>query len=171
MASDPRIKQRCEIIEKAFSMYVNDIRVSRDKMGNHIIDMLDVSPDPTGLTMSPYVLYDAVRCYFNDLERYKRSNGFGAEVLANPIKVGAFSAFWLANKCPIYDSKNTGWAPLINSKFAIYAGFTFADIDPDRAGKLGNKSLPLKQLDQILSNRSCTSDSLVPIFQLFKLSC
>jgi hypothetical protein len=163
-----KIARRCESIEKAFLKLKNEYVISRKNIqGSDIIDLDSVYPNPEGFNISPVVLVDAIHWYFKDIDRYKKNNGFKAKELANPIKVGAFSCFWLASKCPIYDVNDTIMATQINNTFAIYAGFTLADIDPYKAFELDN-SLPYKQLDQILSNKTCTSDALVPIFQLFK---
>lgn len=167
MAIDSRVISRCGTIEKAFLKYIADIKASRDTLD---IDMLAIVPDPSGLAISKHVLFDSVFYYFRDLERYKENNGFKEGERANAIKVGAFSTFWLASKCPIYDTKDSEWAPLVNNKFAIYTGLTLANIDPHAASLL-DSSLPYKQLDQVLSNKTCTPDSLVPIFQLLKISC
>jgi hypothetical protein len=164
---DTRISSRCKTIETAFNKFVEDLRIHREKTS---FDLLDIVPDPSGLTMNQHVLFDTILYYFRDLDRYKDHNGFGSGERANPIKVGAFSTFWLASKCPIFDNKGTKWAPLINNKFAIYTGLTLANIDP-HAASLIDGSLPYKQLDQILSTKTCSSDSLVPIFQLLKILC
>lgn len=120
--------------------------------------------------MSQHVLFDAVLHYFLDLSRYKAFNGFQDGELANPVKVGAFTTYWLAIKPPIFDTKCTPWAAVVNNKFALYTGFTLAEIPPHNAAFLA-ESRPFTQCMQLLSNRVGTSDAFVPIFELFRLQC
>ena len=133
-------------------------------------ELREISSDPSGLTINQHVLFDAVLHYFLDLNRYKAFNGFTPKDLANNVKVGAFTTYWIAAKSPIFDNNGTSWSSQANSKFALYAGLTLAEIDPHKASLLA-ESRPYTQCMQLLSNRVGTADGFVPIFELFRLSC
>jgi hypothetical protein len=159
-----KIPSRCEAIEKAFAMYVAEIALYSKSQHYEFIDPLP------SLKISKHVLFDAILHYFIDIDRYKNLNGFKDAELANSAKVGAFSTYWLSAKCPIYDVSDTKWAPIVNNKFALYAGLTFAEIDPHAASCFSD-GRPYKQLMQLLSSKSGTPDSFVPIFEMLKISC
>lgn len=160
-----KIASRCEVLEEAFKLYKAEI-VAFNRSQHY--EFIDMSSDPSGLEISQHVLFDAVVHYFRDLNRYKTFNGFKNGELANPIKVGAFSTYWLSAKAPIFDTKNSAWAALVNDRFAMYAGLTLADIPAHEASLLAD-SRPYTQCMQLLSNKVGTPDSFVPIFELFKL--
>lgn len=166
-ATQKKIAFRCEVLEEAFNLYKAEI-VEFSKKQHY--ELADMSADPSGLFLNQHVLFDAVLHYFLDLNRYKAFNGFKDGELANPVKVGAFTTYWLAIKSPIYDTKCTPWSSLVNNKFALYAGFTLAEIRPHDASLIAD-SRPYIQCMQLLSNRVGTSDGFVPIFELFKLLC
>jgi hypothetical protein len=159
-----KIPKRCSAIEKAFAMYVDEIALFSK---GQYYEFVEPKPD---LKISKHVLFDTVLHYFIDIDRYKNLNGFKDVELANAVKVGAFSTYWLSAKCPIYDIADTSWAPIVNNKFALYAGLTFAEIDPHSAS-LVHEGRPYKQLMQLLSSKTGTPDSFVPIFEMLKLSC
>lgn len=157
-----KITTRCKTIEAAFEKFRAQIH-HLNHSGDY--DILMSNPSPAGFHMSQHVLFDAVVHYFRDLNRYKSQNGFSDSDLANPVKVGAFSTYWLSTKCPIYDTSDTKFASIINDHFAIFAGLTFAEIAPHKVSLL-LKSKPYTQLKQTLSGRTTTPDSLVPLFEL-----
>lgn len=166
-APKDKIVGRCQTIEDAFLVFSGTLDTYRSTIG------YELSP-PTlttsGLVLSKPILFDAVLHYFRDLNRYKTRNGFEAGDRANEIKVGAFSMYWLATKRPIFDNKSTDYAPLINDRFAMFAGFSFAKIDPI-AASLVLKSRPYHQLSQVLSDNSGSPDALVPLLELFAALC
>ena len=106
---------------------------------------------------------EAVVFYFRDMDRYKREHGFTEDSLANPIKVGAFTTYWLAVKRPIYDTHDEPYAPIVNDDFAIFTGLNMAEIDPHRARMISDGKL-YDQVKSLLSAHKASPDSLVPLY-------
>jgi hypothetical protein len=122
---------------------------------------------PIGLRISPVVLTATVISYLRDLERYKCETGFKPDALANSIKIGAFLTYWLAAKCPIYDTHQTPYAHVVNEDFALFAGMTLAEIDPHQARMICDSRV-YKQLQHVLASSNGTPDMLVPIFEMLQ---
>jgi hypothetical protein len=162
-----KIVSRCQAIEEVFKRFIQGIHPYID----HYWEYQTSQVTPLGLQLSQPLVLDAMTHHFKDMERYKSLNGFDDSELANSIKVGAFTAYWLASKQPIYDTHQTDYAPVVNRDFALYVGLSMAEIDPLKVKQMrfGSEETALfLQLQQMLACNRASSDALVPIFQLLK---
>jgi hypothetical protein len=160
-ATDLRIRDRCEDLERAFDMFTRRL----DNYVSHYYEFQTTQVRCEGLKLSEPLLVDAVSHYFFDIDKYKERHRFSDGNLANWCKVGAFTTYWLATKRPIIDMHCEAYAPMVNDDFALYVGLTMANIDPlslrmIRDGRVDG------QLKSLLSSHTATPDALVPLFEL-----
>lgn len=117
-----------------------------------------------GIRLSRTILMEAVVFHFRTIDRYKVEHDFPEGARANFAKVGAFTAYWLAVKRPLYDVKDEVYAPMVNTDFALFTGLTLAKIDPHQARVLLDGKI-YDQIKNLLANHNATPDALVPLFE------
>jgi hypothetical protein len=160
--TDDEIVERCEFLENAFSLFVENIEPYIAKA--YEFQITDASA--AALHLSRPILLDAVRNYFRDIDVYKWRNGFQEGALADNRKIGAFTTFWLSRKRPIYDDRDSSYAPFVNDDFALFTGLVIAEIEP-HAARAHCDGKTYQQVVAALADANTTAESLIPIFTLF----
>jgi hypothetical protein len=160
LGADPaKIVKRCEMLEKQFNLFLKAI----DNYVSCYYEFQTTQVTCVGLRLSKTILTETAVFYFRDMDRYKREHGFTGDSLANSIKVGAFTTYWLSVKRPIYDTQDEEYASMVNDDFAIFTGLSMAEIDPHSARILSNGAL-YEQVKSLLSGHKASADALVPLY-------
>jgi hypothetical protein len=167
-----RVAQRCNDLETAYRAFLTlpDVEVLSDSATESKDDQKE---SRWGIRLNRTALFEAVTHHFSDIDRYKKEHGIigeGLHGLANDVKVGAFLAYWISEKHPIYDMHDQKGAVRINERFALYAGLAAARVNFVSAQAVA-EGVPFRQLRSLLTKRRTTPDALVPTFGLLTELC
>ncbi len=160
------IANRCADLQAAFEKFIEGIEPYIAKAYEFQIS----DAVATSLHLSEPVLLDAVRSYYRDIDEYKRRHEFKNGARADNRKIGAFTTFWLARKRPIYDTRNSSYAPFVNDDFALFTGLVIAEVDPHVARVHGDGKT-YQQLMAALADCDATAELLIPMFMLLHEKC
>jgi hypothetical protein len=160
------IASRCEHLQAAFEIFIDGIEPYIAKAFEFQVS----DATATSLHLSEPVLLDAVRSYYRDIDEYKRRHGFKNGARADNRKIGAFTTFWLARKRPIYDTRNSSYAPFVNDDFALFTGLVIAEVDP-HAARVHCDGKTYQQLMAALADCDATAELLIPMFMLLHENC